>query len=236
MTESEEPRSPQPPISDTTVPPAAATEPAHAHSGEQPPSPGAAQRTRLVIGGLVAIAIIALLAIAVFGTGGDNDDDDADEVVPTTEAAQQGDQGETNAGASEGEGEEGAAVDESGPELGSLSITAYLCPAPSSPQEDCLAGGPVDILDATIRLEDGTMMTLEGEEPLPDGSYAWLNVPIGEYVLLEQGLLGPGGTGGREVVGAESETDEGWIVSNRDPNQPAVLQILFAPEEGEAAG
>jgi hypothetical protein len=100
-----------------------------------------------------------------------------------------------------------------------------------------MESGPVEILNATLRLPDGTMMSLEAGSRQENGSYAWLNIPVGEYVLLADGLLGPGGSSARDVVGASGQVEDGWTISNTDPNQPAVLEIFFIPvEDGEAAG
>jgi hypothetical protein len=116
-----------------------------------------------------------------------------------------------------------------GSELGSLSITGYLCPDATSADEACMEAGPVEILNATLRLEDGQTMQLAPDMRQEDGSYAWLNIPIGEYVLLADGLLGPDGSSARDVVGASGQADDGWIISNTNSYQPAVLQVFFVP-------
>ncbi len=80
-------------------------------------------------------------------------------------------------------------------------------------------------------------MSLEADSRQEEGSYAWLNIPIGEYVLLADGLLGPAGTSARDVAGAAGQVDDGWTIANNDPNQPTVLQVFFIPvEDAEAAG
>jgi hypothetical protein len=178
---------------------------------------------RAVFAGLITVAIVAVLAIAIFDEGSDGDD-------PPDTPATVADQAVT----SEGDGS-GQVVD--GPELGSLSISGYLCPDASSTDEACMEAGPVEILNATLRLEDGQTMQLAPDMRQEDGSYAWLNIPIGEYVLLADGLLGPDGTSARDVVGASGQADDGWTISNTDPNQPTVLQVFFIPvAEATAAG
>ena len=100
-----------------------------------------------------------------------------------------------------------------------------------------MEAGPVEILNATLRLADGETMQLAADMRQGDGSYAWLNIPVGEYVLLADGLLGPDGTSARDVVGTTGQVDDGWTIANTDPNQPTVLQVFFIPvEEATAAG
>jgi hypothetical protein len=127
--------------------------------------------------------------------------------------------------------------EDSSGELGSLSITGYSCPEASSPDEACMEAGPVEILNATLRLEDGTTMQLAADRRQEDGSYAWLNIPVGEYVLLVDGLLGPDGTSARDVAGASGQSEDGWTIANTDSNQPTVLQVFFVPAgEAESPG
>lgn len=191
--------------------------------GVEPDQGQSPQRMRTIFAALVTVAILAVLAIAIFD-GGSDDDDPPD--TPETVV----DQVATNGG-------DGNQQVVDGPELGSLAVTGYLCPASSSPDETCMESGPVEILNATIRLADGVMMSLEADSRQEEGSYAWLNIPVGEYVLLADGLLGPGGSPARDVVGATGQVEDGWTIANTDPNQPAVLQVFFIPiEDGEAAG
>jgi hypothetical protein len=196
-----------------------------ARSGEpevQPPA--SSQRLRAILAGLVTVAILAVLAIAVFSGGADDDDP-----PPANTVVSDGTGGDTS-----GAAEQPA---EGGEELGSLAVTGYLCPSASSDEAACLDAGPVEIVGATVRIPDGRTYSLEGVERQEDGSYAWLNIPIGEYILLTEGLLGPDGSLPRTVIGSTGQTAEGWTIPNLDPNQPAVLQILFDPlAEGEAAG
>ncbi|CAN5641530.1 hypothetical protein BH23CHL5_BH23CHL5_10910 [soil metagenome] len=187
-------------------------------SNENVPS----SRQRTIVAALLTIAVVAILALAI--NSGDNDNNaeeppPAGETVPTvSESVDLG-----------GEGDE---------ELGSLQVTGYLCPSASAAEAACTDGGAVEVAGASLRLEDGRVFTLEDVDRQPDGSYAWLNIPIGSYVLLAEGLEGPDLTVVRDVGGSTGVIAEGWQIGNKDPNQPAIVQIFFVPDlgEGEAAG
>lgn len=203
--------------------PAPGTEDAESASDNAPASN---QRLRAILAGLVTVAVLAVLAIAVFSN--DDGDDTPDPVA--TSASTDGTGGVEGNGASEGE-------NPSGEELGSLALSGYLCPESTSEESECLDGGPVVISNAVVKLSDGRTFALEGVEQGEDGMYAWLNIPIGEYVLLSDGLSGPAGSVARAVLGSNGQTPEGWLIANLDPNQPAEVRIIFAPVgEGTAVG
>lgn len=177
------------------------------------------QRLRAILAGLVTIAILAVLAIAVFSDNGD--DDTALPPVATT-APSDGTGGD--------EGNNDTVVETPGDEeLGSLAVSAFLCPEVTSEESACLDAGPVPIDSAVVKLADGRTYSLEGVEMGEDGMYAWLNIPIGEYTLLAEGLAGPEGSVPRTVIGSNGQNAEGWIVANLDPNQPAEVRIIFTP-------
>ncbi len=179
-------------------------------------------RQRTIVAALLTIAVVAILALAInSGSNGSN----PEEPPPAAE---------TNPTVSESV-DMGAEGDE---ELGSLQVTGYLCPSASATEAACTDGGAVEVTGASLRLEDGRVFTLDGVDRQPDGSYAWLNIPIGSYLLLAEGLEGPDLTAVRDVGGSTGVTTEGWQIGNQDPNQPAIIQIFFVPDvaEGEAAG
>ncbi len=177
-------------------------------------APPSNQRLRAILAGLVTVAILAVLAIAVFSGGDDEDDPVAD--LPTTQASD-GTGGESEIQ----DGEPGAE------ELGSLALSGYLCPETSSDESECLDSGTTEITGATVLLADGRTYSLEGVEQGEDGVYAWLNIPVGEYTLLTEGLTGPDGAVPRAVIGSTGQVDGGWRIANLDPNQPAEVRILF---------
>lgn len=189
-------------------------------------APASNQRLRAILAGLVTVAVLAVLAIAIFS---EDDDNDVPDVAPTT-AASDGTGGESTDG-------ESAAEEPGDEELGSLALSAYLCPEANSEESECLDGGPVPISGAVVRLIDGRTFSMEGVERGEDGMYAWLNIPIGEYTLLTEDLTGPDGTVPRAVIGSNGQSAEGWLIANLDPNQPAEVRIIFAPAgDGTAVG
>jgi hypothetical protein len=196
------------------------------HGGAELPgesdAPASNQRLRAILAGLVTVAVLAVLAIAVFS----EDDDGGDsQNPPATVAASDGTGGE--------EGNTESAEEPGGEELGSLALSAYLCPEADSDESECLDGGPVPIMNAVVKLEDGRTFSLEGTSQGEDGMYAWLNIPIGQYVLLAEGLTGPDGATARAVIGSNGQTAEGWLIANLDPNQPAEVRIIFTSAAGE---
>ncbi|CAN5795458.1 hypothetical protein BH24CHL4_BH24CHL4_08960 [soil metagenome] len=217
--EPEQPETAQPAAVEPDVAPPEGEPPPDGSRGQGPSS----QRTRTIFAGLITVAILAVLAIAIFDSGSDDDDPLETPATVVDQVATTG--GDTNQQVV------------AGPELGSLSVTGFLCPSSSSAEETCMESGPVEILNATVRLSDGVTMQLAADMRQENGSYAWLNIPVGEYVLLADGLLGPDGAPARDVAGASGQVEDGWIIANNDPNQPAVLQVFFVPvEDGEAAG
>lgn len=181
---------------------------------------GLEPRTVLALFG--TLAVVAVLAIAVLsdrGNGGDN-------TAPTPS----GNQAIEPTADSNGVGGNNGDV-----ELGSLSVAGYACPEASSPDTDCLEAGTVEITNAMFVLEDGTQVGMDGATTMPDGNLAWLNLPIGTYQLPAESISGPDDMSVRNVIGAVTPLEGGWEVANLDPNQPAVVQILFVPESGSPA-
>ncbi|MGD9711360.1 MAG: hypothetical protein AB7V46_04745 [Thermomicrobiales bacterium] len=181
------------------------------------------QRLRAILAGLVTVAILAVLAIAVFN--GDDNEVDPPPAAPTTAA-------------SDGTGGEGVQDGEPGAEeLGSLALSGYLCPEPTSEESECFDAGTVEISSAVVELNDGRTYSLEGVQRGDDGTYAWLNIPVGEYTLLAEGLTGPDGSIPRAVIGSTGQINGGWRIANLDPNQPAEIRVLFDQVgEGTAVG
>ena len=183
-------------------------------------SPLGGDNPRRLLALLATLAIVVVVLIAIFADRG-GDDPPEPTAVPTQEVAGTGGQ------AADGQGDV--------VELGSLSVTAYQCPEMASPDTDCLEAGTVELSNATIVLQDGEVIGIDAATSMPDGSLAWLNVPVGAYTLLEEGLMGPPDLILRNVIGAVAPVEEGWTVTNLDPNQPAVVQILFTPDVGSPA-
>jgi hypothetical protein len=169
-------------------------------------------RRRTVIAALIALAVIAVLVIAIRSDGDGGSEPDSDS----------GDQ-------------QGEVQEPQGPELGSLAVAAYQCPALSSPDTDCIAAGAIDLTAFSLTTPDGQTLTLENATRGEDGGYQWLNIPIGTYELLAENVAGPPGMSIRNVAGAAEPIDGGWSIANADPNQPAVVQILYTTGEGSPA-
>lgn len=174
-------------------------------------------RRRAILAALIAIGVIAVLAIAIRSRGGGGDDNPA-----PTEAAQVV--------------QSTAPADQSGGvELGSLQIAAFRCPERSTPDSECMNAGAVELTKFTMTLPDGQVVDLTNAQRMEDGSYQWLNIPIGAYTLPAANIAGPAGLSIRNISGPAEPTADGWIISNTDPNQPAVVNILYAPAEGSPA-
>lgn len=178
-------------------------------------------RRRAIVAALIAVGVVAVLAIAIRSRGGNDDP-----VVPT-EAAQvdTGQQGTTD----------GQPPATSGVELGSLIIGAYQCPETSTPDSDCKNAGAVDLATFSMTLPDGQVVSLENAQHMEDGTYQWLNIPIGAYTLPAANFSGPSGLAVRNISGSAEPTADGWTITNSDPNQPVVIDIMFAPGGGSPA-
>lgn len=176
-------------------------------------------RRRAIVAALIAVGVIAVLAIAIWSRGG-NDEPAAPTAIiqPTFD---------TNATL--------APTVEGGVELGSLQVAAYSCPERSTPDSECMNAGSIDLTAFSMTLPDGQTISLENAQHMEDGAYQWLNIPIGQYTLLSANLAGPAGVDVRNISGPAEPTTDGWIISNTDPNQPAVINILYAPSEGSPA-
>lgn len=178
-------------------------------------------RRRAIVAALIAVGVIAVLAIAIRSRGGGNDDP----AVPTTAAQVDSNQTSTD----------GQPPATSGVELGSLIIGAYKCPETSTPDSDCKNAGAVDLATFSMTLPDGQVVSLENAEHMEDGTYQWLNIPIGTYTLPAANFSGPAGLKVRNIAGPAEPTADGWSISNSDPNQPVVIDIIFAPSDGSPA-
>ena len=178
-------------------------------------------RRRAIVAALIAVGIIAVLAIAIRSRGGS----DETPVVPTP-AAQSDSTQQTSGEAPQGAG---------GVELGSMIISAYTCPEVSTPDSDCKNAGAVELSTFSMTLPDGQVVDLDNAEQMEDGSYQWLNIPIGSYTLPAANFTGPSGLTVRNIAGPVEPTADGWTITNADPNQPVVVDILFAPAEGSPA-
>ena len=179
-------------------------------------------RRRAIVAALIAVGVIAVLAIAIRSRGGGTNETP---VMPSEVA--QNDAGQQGAGQS--------APGASGVELGSMILTAYKCPELSTPDSDCKNAGAVDLSAFSMTLPDGQVIDLTNAEQMEDGSYQWLNIPVGSYTLLAANFAGPAGLKVRNIAGPAEPTTDGWTIQNTDPNQPVVIDVLYAPGEGSPA-
>lgn len=177
-------------------------------------------RRRAIVAALIAVGVIAVLAIAIRSRGGSNEP-----AAPTAAA-----QVDTNQTANEGQ-----PPATSGVELGSLIIGAYKCPETSTPDSDCKNAGAVDLATFSMTLPDGQVVSLENAQHMEDGTYQWLNIPIGAYTLPAANFSGPTDLQVRNISGSAEPTAGGWTINNSDPNQPVVIDIMFAPSGGSPA-
>jgi len=175
-------------------------------------------RRRAIVAALIAIGVIAVLAFAIQSRGGD------DTPAAPTAIVEQVESNATMASTVEG-----------GVELGSLQIAAFSCPERSTPDADCMNAGAIDLTAFSMMLPDGQTISLENAQHMEDGSYQWLNIPIGAYTLPKANLAGPAGIEVRNISGPADHAGRGWAITNSDPNQPAVINILYAPSEGSPA-
>lgn len=173
-------------------------------------------RRRAIVAALIAIGVVAVLAIAIRSRGGDDN--------PTPTAAAQVVENATSADQASG-----------GVELGSLQISAFKCAERSTPDSDCMNAGAVELTTFSMTLPDGQVVDLANAQHMEDGSYQWLNIPIGSYTLPSANIAGPAGVAIRNISGPAEPTADGWTISNADPNQPAVINVLYAPSEGSPA-
>ncbi len=179
-------------------------------------------RRRAIVAALIAVGVIAVLAIAIRSRGDGNSEAP---VVPSQVA--QNDAGQ------QGDGQ--AAPGDGGVELGSMILTAYKCPEQSTPDSDCKNAGSVELSKFSMTLPDGQVIDLANAEQMDDGSYQWLNIPVGSYTLPAANLAGPEGLSVRNITGPVEPTADGWTIENTDPNQPVVIDVLYAPGEGSPA-
>ena len=175
-------------------------------------------RRRAIVAALIAVGVIAVLAMAIRSRGGN------DEPPAPTAIIQQVDANATMAPTVEG-----------GVELGSLQISAFQCAERSTPDADCMNAGAIELTAFSMTLPDGQTVSLENAQRMEDGSYQWLNIPIGSYTLPKANVGGPAGLDVRNISGPAEPTGDGWTISNSDPNQPAVINILYAPADGSPA-
>ena len=176
-------------------------------------------RRRAIVAALIAVGVIAVLAIAIRSRGGDDTP-----VAPTAFIEENVESNATQASTVEG-----------GVELGSLQISAFSCVERSTPDSECMNAGAVELTAFSMTLPDGQTVSLENAQRMEDGSYQWLNIPIGTYTLPRANVEGPAGLDVRNISGPAEPTADGWTMSNTDPNQPAVINILYAPAEGSPA-
>ena len=181
------------------------------------PQPLNVSRRGIAVGLAGVVIIVALLIVAVR-----QGDDDPVDTAPT-------------AAANVDEGQQGGGEEVEGVELGSVTLSAHICPSLDSPDDQCLSGEQAEVTSVAIVLPDGSRLGLDTATEMPDGTYQWLNVPIGVYQMPGDELEGPEGLVARNVSGPVVPNAEGWEITNTDPNQPAVVRILFAPIGGTPA-
>lgn len=119
---------------------------------------------------------------------------------------------------------------------GSVTVYTYACPDAATPDEECIATGTGPLPGITFRHEDG-VQTLAGNfaEETGDGGLRWTEVPEGSWWLYPADLAPPEGYVIRNVTGSVETTDEGWHVTTDDPEYPAMIHVLLAPEGSEPA-
>lgn len=178
-------------------------------------------RRRAIVAALIAVGVIAVLAIAIRSRGGGGETPVAPTQVAQTDANQQ----------TSNQAQPGV----SDVELGSMILAAYECPEQSTPDSDCKNAGAISLSKFSMTLPDGQVVDLANAEQMDDGSYQWLNIPIGSYTLPAANFAGPSGLVVRNIAGPVEPTADGWTITNADPNQPVVVDILFAPSEGSPA-
>ncbi len=178
-------------------------------------------RRRAIVAALIAVGVFAVLTIAVLSRGGGKDEP----AVPTA-VAQNDTTDQSTVPPPQGA---------SGVELGSMILAAYKCPEKSTPDSDCKNAGAVELTKFSMTLPDGQVIDLSNAEQMEDGSYQWLNIPIGSYTLPAANFAGPEGLAVRNIAGPAEPTADGWTIENADPNQPVVIDILYAPAEGSPA-
>lgn len=175
-------------------------------------------RRRAIVAALIAVAVIAVLAIAIRQRGGEDNPPAPTAIVENVESIA------TFPPTVEG-----------GVELGSLQISAFQCAERSTPDSECMNAGAIELTAFSMTLPDGQTISLDNAQRMEDGSYQWLNIPIGSYTLPKANVSGPSGLDIRNIAGPAEPTTDGWTISNTDPNQPAVINILYAPAEGSPA-
>lgn len=173
-------------------------------------------RRRAIVAALIAIGIIAVLTIAIRSRG-NNEAPPAPTQVAEVQLDQTGQ------------------PPVEGVELGSLIIRAFQCPERSTPDSECMNAGAVELTRFSMTLPDGQVVDLTNAQRMEDGSYQWLNIPIGSYTLPAGNIEGPAGLSIRNIVGPSEPTADGWTIANLDPNQPVVIDVLYAPGEGSPA-
>ncbi len=175
-------------------------------------------RRRAIVAALIAVGVIAVLAIAIRQRGGDDNPPAPTAIVENVES---------NATL--------PPTVEGGVELGSLQVSAFNCAERSTPDSECMNAGAIDLTAFSMTLPDGQTISLDNAQQMEDGSYQWLNIPIGTYTLPAANVAGPAGVDVRNISGPAEPSSDGWTITNSDPNQPAVINILYAPAEGSPA-
>ncbi len=175
-------------------------------------------RRRAIVAALIAVGVIAVLAIAIRQRGGDDNPPAPTAIVENVES---------NATL--------PPTVEGGVELGSLQVSAFNCAERSTPDSECMNAGAIDLTAFSMTLPDGQTISLDNAQQMEDGSYQWLNIPIGTYTLPAANVEGPAGVDVRNISGPAEPSSDGWTITNSDPNQPAVINILYAPAEGSPA-
>lgn len=120
--------------------------------------------------------------------------------------------------------------------LVSLAVAGYACESLATPDETCLASGPVDIPRLELVGADGAKWGIDLAQHGEDGLYLWVNLEPGAYLIGFDTIGAPEGMEVRNITGpVEVIEGEGWSISVTDPNQPTTISVFYAPIGSEPA-
>jgi hypothetical protein len=107
---------------------------------------------------------------------------------------------------------------------GTIVLNSYLCPAAGASDEECQAGGGVELTTVTINSNDGITVLDLGNANIAVPAYTWSGLPFGDYTLDQTSLGVPAG-----LVIDRIDTD---TVSIDSSSPQGTINVYFAPESG----
>jgi hypothetical protein len=107
-------------------------------------------------------------------------------------------------------------------ETGTIVLNTYLCPAAGATNEECQAGGGVELTAVTITSNDGTVVLDLSNATIEVPTYTWTDLPFGDYTLDETSLGVPGGLVVDRVEGSTVSIDSSTPQGN--------IEVYIAPE------